>query len=67
MSKLERLAEQSDEATFSKEVLYASRKMRTRLAAMDESLRAESRGAPSYLRRKAEQGNGSPDDDDTVR
>jgi Ca-activated chloride channel homolog len=58
--KLEALAEQTDSALFSKEAMYASAKMRTRLAPTYEpSLSADTAG-PSYLRRKAEQGRTRP-------
>lgn len=45
-----------------KEMMYSSSKLRSRLAAKDESLRfcaSEGMSAPAYLRRKPEQGKGS--------
>ena len=54
--KLERLADEADQAMFSKEAMYASRKMRSRLAAVAESANPAAPAAAAYLRRKAEQG-----------
>jgi Ca-activated chloride channel family protein len=62
VEKLETLAEEADEAMFSKEALYASRKMRSRLAGISESASPRAPG-PSYLRRKSEQGKGNPRND----
>lgn len=59
VEKLEELAGQADEAMFSKEAMYASRKMRRRLAGVSESA-SPSEPSPSYLRRKSEQGKGQP-------
>lgn len=54
--KLERLAETADEAMFSKEAMYASRKMRHRLADIAESSDPDAPAKAAYLRRKGEQG-----------
>jgi Ca-activated chloride channel homolog len=62
VEKLEELARQADEAMFSKEAMYASRKMRSRLAAMSEPA-SPSEPSPSYLRRKSEQGKGQARND----
>jgi Ca-activated chloride channel homolog len=62
VEKLEALARRADEAMFSKEAMYASRKMRSRLAGVSESA-SPSKPAPSYLRRKSEQGKGQPHND----
>src|SRR5690606_28173255 len=55
VEKLERLALRRDEMMFSKETMYTSRKMRSRLATTNEA-DALNEAAPSYLRRKLEQG-----------
>ena len=62
VEKLESLAEQADKAMFSKEAMYASDRMRSRLAAMYESA-SPTAPAPSYLRRKSEQGKARPGKD----
>ncbi len=53
--KLEALADQQDELMFSKEAMYSSHRMRSRLA-MSEEANVLHDAAPSYLRRKVEQG-----------
>jgi Ca-activated chloride channel family protein len=60
------IAQMRDMARFSKESLYSSRKMRSRLSAKDElmSMSAESTKA-SYLRRKKAQGKAQFDDPDS--
>jgi Ca-activated chloride channel family protein len=62
--KLERLADDADEAMFSKEVSYSSLKMRRRLAGVDESVNPAAPARAAYLRRKPEQGKAQPPDDD---
>jgi Ca-activated chloride channel family protein len=59
VERLELLARQADEVMFSKEAMYASRKMRSRLAGTSESA-SPKEPAPSYLRRKSEQGKAQP-------
>src|SRR5262249_23071242 len=59
VDKLETLAQVADEAMFSKEAMYSSRKMRSRLAAAQESGEIGYASA-SYLRRKPEQGKAGP-------
>jgi Ca-activated chloride channel family protein len=54
--KLEKLADEADQATFSKEAMYASRKMRSRLAGLAEEDSPAAPAAAAYLRRKSEQG-----------
>ena len=56
LNELRELAARKDEESFSKEALFASRKMNTRLAASCESLQVDSAPAASYLRRKSNQG-----------
>jgi hypothetical protein len=63
--KLERLADQADQAMFSKEALYASRKMRRRLASLDEQASLDAPASASYLQRKPEQGKARPPRDNT--
>ena len=63
VQKLDALAEMADKARFAKEAMYASKKMRDRLAPASESAALDQRG-PSYLRRKAEQGKAQPLQDD---
>ena len=53
--KLENLARKEDEMMFSKETRYSSHRMRSRLAMRSEA-NSLSDAAPSYLRRKTEQG-----------
>jgi Ca-activated chloride channel family protein len=53
--KLEVLARKEDEMMFSKETRYSSHRMRSRLA-MSSEVNSLSDAAPSYLRRKTEQG-----------
>jgi Ca-activated chloride channel family protein len=62
VQKLETLAEEADEAMFSKEARYASRKMRHRLAGIAEPASPADTDR-SYLRRKSEQGKGHPRND----
>jgi Ca-activated chloride channel family protein len=64
VDKLEMLAHAADEAMFSKEAMYSSMKMRSRLAAAEESLDIDDASA-SYLRRKPEQGKARPPRDKT--
>jgi Ca-activated chloride channel family protein len=54
--KLEKLADEADQAMFSKEALYASRKMRSRLAGVAEEASPTAPAPAAYLRRKSEQG-----------
>jgi Ca-activated chloride channel family protein len=61
--KLERLADDADQATFSKEALYASSKMRRRLTGVEESANPAAPPRATYLRRKSEQGKTQPPDD----
>lgn len=65
LESLEEIASERDMERFSKESLYSSRKMRSRLSAKDElmSMSAESSKA-SYLRRKKAQGKAQFDDPD---
>lgn len=58
--KLEALAAREDRSMFSKEAMYASHRMRHRLA-MHVERDALDDTAASYLRRKAEQGKANPD------
>jgi Ca-activated chloride channel family protein len=60
VEKLEALARQVDQEKFSKEAMYASAKMRRRLAEISES---STEPSPSYLRRKSEQGKAQPQND----
>jgi hypothetical protein len=60
LNELRELAAQKDEESFSKEAMFASRKMNTRLAASRESLGVEDVPAASYLRRKSSQGKADP-------
>ena len=53
--KLQSLADQQDQMMFSKEAMYSSHRMRSRLA-MSVEPEALHDAAPSYLRRKTEQG-----------
>jgi Ca-activated chloride channel homolog len=61
--KLERLADDADEAMFSKEAMYSSSKMRRRLTGVEESANPAAPAQASYLRRKPEQGKAQPPDD----
>jgi Ca-activated chloride channel family protein len=61
--KLERLADEADEAMFSKEASYASSKMRRRLTGIEESVNPAAPARAAYLRRKPEQGKTQPPDD----
>jgi len=62
--ELRKLAEQRNEAMFSKASAYGSRRMQSRLAVRDESLDAGAvPPAAAYLRRKPNQGKG---DDNTT-
>jgi Ca-activated chloride channel family protein len=54
--KLEKLAEEGDQAMFSKEAMYASSKMRSRLAGLAEEASPAAPARAAYLRRKSEQG-----------
>jgi Ca-activated chloride channel family protein len=54
--KLEKLADEADQAMFSKEALYASSKMRSRLAGLAEEASPAAPARAAYLRRKSEQG-----------
>jgi hypothetical protein len=65
LESAEEIAHVRDMARFSKESLYSSRKMSSRLSAKDElmSMSAESAKA-SYLRRKKAQGKAQFDDPD---
>jgi Ca-activated chloride channel family protein len=58
--KLEKLADETDAAMFSKEARYASAKMRHRLAGVAEQADPDAPAGPSYLRRKSEQGKAQP-------
>jgi Ca-activated chloride channel family protein len=58
--KLEALAKLADSARFAKEAMYASAKMRSRLAASHEASTLPADTGPSYLRRKPEQGKARP-------
>jgi Ca-activated chloride channel family protein len=63
--ELRKLAQQRNEAMFSKASAYGSRRMQSRLAVRDESLDAGAvPPAAAYLRRKSNQGKG---DDNTTR
>jgi Ca-activated chloride channel homolog len=61
--KLERLADDADEAGFSKEASYASSKMRRRLTSVEESVNPAAPARAAYLRRKPEQGKAQRPDD----
>jgi Ca-activated chloride channel homolog len=54
--ELRKLAEQRNEAMFSKASAYGSRRMQSRLAARNESLDAGAVPSAAYLRRKSNQG-----------
>lgn len=58
--KLEALAERTDAAMFSKEAMYASAKMRSRLTAANEAPELSADKGPSYLQRKPAQGKARP-------
>ena len=60
LNELRELAAQKDEESFSKEAMFASRRMSTRLAASHESLSVQNAPAASYLRRKSNQGKADP-------
>lgn len=60
VKELEGLARQRDEVMFSKEAMYSSRRMRSRMAHVNESRDPGSMDAPDYLRRKAAQGKAEP-------
>jgi len=64
VEKLKMLAAMADKARFAKEAMYASKKMRDRLASASESEHGQDESGPSYLRRKAEQGKARPRRDD---
>jgi Ca-activated chloride channel family protein len=63
VDKLQMLADRGDRAMFSKEAMYASRKMRHRLVDVAESADLDAPSKAAYLRRKAEQGKAQPPDD----
>jgi Ca-activated chloride channel family protein len=65
VEKLQGLADMADKAMFSKEAMYASRKMRHRLADVVESADLDAPSKAAYLRRKAEQGKAQPPGDNT--
>ena len=56
LNELRELAARKDEEYFSKEALFASRRMNTRLAARCEPPEVDDAPAASYLRRKSSQG-----------
>jgi Ca-activated chloride channel family protein len=56
VEELEELARRRDQAMFAKEALYSSRRMDSRLAALNESASFEQEVAPSFLQRKRSQG-----------
>jgi len=60
VKELRALAAQKDEAMFSKESAFASRRMSTRLAEQNESWSVEAPAAASFLRRKTNQGKADP-------
>lgn len=60
VTELEGLASQRDELMFRKEVMYSSRRMRSRMAHVNESIDPSSMDAPDYLRRKPAQGKAEP-------
>ena len=60
LNELRELAAQKDEESFSKEAMFSSRRMSTRLAASHESLSVKHAPAASYLRRKSSQGKADP-------
>jgi Ca-activated chloride channel family protein len=65
--ELEALAARRDELAFSKETLYASRKMHTRLAASYEPLDPQATDGPDYLRRKLAQVKAAPPRNDGLK
>jgi Ca-activated chloride channel family protein len=65
--ELEALAARRDELGFSKETLYASHKMRSRLAASYEPLDPQASDGPDYLRRKLAQGKAGPQRNDGLK
>ena len=56
----EALASQRDELMFRKEAMYGSRRMRSRMAHVNEARDPDSMDAPDYLRRKPAQGKAEP-------
>jgi hypothetical protein len=56
--ELRKLADRRDDVMFAKESAFASRRMASRLAARDEPGDVFDGPAPSYLRRKQNQGKG---------
>jgi Ca-activated chloride channel family protein len=66
LESVEEIARERDMARFSKESLYSSRKMHSRLSSKDELGATADEGAKaSYLRRKKAQGKAQFDDPDT--
>jgi Ca-activated chloride channel family protein len=60
VEELEGLARQRDELMFAKEAMYSSRRMRSRMAHVNECQDPGSMDAPDYLRRKRAQGKAEP-------
>ena len=60
VKELEALAAQRDEMQFSKEALYSTSRMSTRLSSVNEDLNPALEIVPDFLRRKSAQGKAAP-------